>query len=64
MAPTGLPLPLPQDRILMSLGFERRLLEHVVYKRNTKTWSLLVGVYVDDLVILESKSVEIAKFTV
>lgn len=50
------------DASLMSLGFARCLLEHGVYSRSTGNGRLLVGVYVDDLIILGSSTTEIAKF--
>ncbi|XP_066365624.1 uncharacterized mitochondrial protein AtMg00810-like [Miscanthus floridulus] len=39
------------DKELIALGFVRSKLEHVVYRRSYKSSLLLVGVYVDDLVI-------------
>uniref|UniRef100_A0ACD5Y6T1 Uncharacterized protein n=1 Tax=Avena sativa TaxID=4498 RepID=A0ACD5Y6T1_AVESA len=39
------------DKTLADLGFEKCPLEHAVYKRNTPGESLLVRVYVDDLII-------------
>lgn len=39
------------DRTLVKLGFERCPVEHAVYKRSNGDVNLLVGVYVDDLVI-------------
>lgn len=50
------------DKSLTTLGFERCPLEHAVYKRNSEGSSLLVGVYVDDLIILGSSNTEIARF--
>jgi hypothetical protein len=40
--------------LLTSLGFERNPQEHAVYRRNTSASNLIVGVYVDDLVITRS----------
>jgi hypothetical protein len=42
------------DAMLTSLGFESTPLEHAVYRRNTGALTLIIGVYVDDLVITES----------
>lgn len=39
------------DESLVSLGFERSPLEHAVYKRSNGKATLIVGVYVDDLII-------------
>jgi hypothetical protein len=39
------------DKELVALGFEKSKLEHAVYRRSSKRSFLLVGVYVDDLVI-------------
>lgn len=39
------------DASLMSLGFERSLLEHAVYRRNRDKAMLIINVYVDDLII-------------
>ncbi|XP_014751130.1 uncharacterized protein LOC106865504 [Brachypodium distachyon] len=50
------------DKTLLSIGFERSQLEHAVYKRGEGKTRLLVGVYVDDLVITGASEVEIAKF--
>jgi hypothetical protein len=36
---------------LISLGFVKSKLEHAVYRRQNKNSFLLVGVYVDDLII-------------
>jgi hypothetical protein len=38
-------------KTLTDLGFEQCPQEHAVYKRNTEKESLLVGVYVDDLIV-------------
>ena len=50
------------DDTLLSLGFERSPLEHAMYKRGKGKSSLLVGVYVDDLVITGAEVLEIEKF--
>jgi hypothetical protein len=50
------------DMSLMSLGFERCPMEHAVYKRTAGDGYLLVGVYVDDLIITGSSVTDIAKF--
>jgi hypothetical protein len=42
------------DKELLKLGFVRNLLEHAVYRRTHGTDLLLIGVYVDDLVITGS----------
>ena len=39
------------DKELISLGFERSKLDHAVYRRSNRNSFLLVGVYVDDLII-------------
>jgi hypothetical protein len=39
------------DKELMALGFVRSKLEHAVYRRSSKGSFLIVGVYVDDLII-------------
>jgi hypothetical protein len=50
------------DATLNSLGFERSPLEHAVYRRNTSASTLIVGVYVDDLVITGSNGGVIEAF--
>jgi hypothetical protein len=50
------------DESLVSLGFERSPLEHAVYKRNSGKGTLIVGVYVDDLIITGTCEKEIATF--
>jgi Reverse transcriptase (RNA-dependent DNA polymerase) len=50
------------DSTMMSIGFERSLFEHAVYKRGKEENRLLVGVYVDDLVITENCEEEITSF--
>jgi hypothetical protein len=47
---------------LQSLGFERCPLEHALYRRGGCDNFLLIGVYVDDLIITGSDAEEIAKF--
>lgn len=39
------------DNTLLSLGFQRSPSEHAVYVRGTGSTRLLLGVYVDDLVV-------------
>lgn len=50
------------DQTLLSLGFERSPLEHAVYKRKSENSCLLVGVYVDDLIITGPKEDELLNF--
>jgi hypothetical protein len=50
------------DEELTRLGFRRSVEEHTVYKRGTGVTLLLVGVYVDDLIICGPNSNEIAIF--
>jgi hypothetical protein len=50
------------DSELLKLGFVRNPLEHAVYKRADKHGYLLVGVYVDDLIITGSSEVTIGEF--
>ena len=50
------------DKTLLSLGFEKCPLEHALYKRGKGAGHLLVGVYVDDLLITGANEGEIAKF--
>ncbi|KAK1680872.1 hypothetical protein QYE76_041720 [Lolium multiflorum] len=50
------------DRALISLGFEKSPLEHAMYKRGQGRDRLLVGIYVDDLLITGADEEEIAKF--
>jgi hypothetical protein len=47
---------------LLRLGFVKCKVEHVVYKRGEGSPLLLVGVYVDDLIIYGSDSNRITKF--
>jgi hypothetical protein len=44
------------------MGFEQSLHEAVVYRRGNGGNALLVGVYVDDLVIIDTKDAEVAAF--
>lgn len=50
------------DNSLLSLGFERSSSEAAVYRRGMGSSSLLVGVYVDDLIIMGAQLQEIHKF--
>ena len=50
------------DATLAALGFTRCPQEHGVYRRGDSSSFLLIGVYVDDLVITGTSTVEIAKF--
>jgi hypothetical protein len=50
------------DQCLVSLGFKRCPLEHAVYTKNSKDLNLLVGVYVDDLIIIGNNAQEIEGF--
>jgi hypothetical protein len=50
------------DRTMKSLGFKKRPLEHAMYKRGQGRDHLLVGIYVDDLLITGANEKEIAKF--
>lgn len=50
------------DASLVSLGFDRCPMEHGVYKRKTGNDLLLVGVYVDDLIVTGSKDTDIEEF--
>jgi hypothetical protein len=52
------------DRTLTSLGFEKCPLEHAIYKRGKGSSRLLVGVYVDDLLIIGADQGEIARFKI
>lgn len=47
---------------MFSLDFEKSPLEHAVYKRRTKNYVLLVGMYVDDLIITGSHPEDIESF--
>jgi hypothetical protein len=50
------------DRELIALGFVKSKMEHAVYRRSNKDSFLLVGVYVDDLVISRPKVSDICQF--
>ena len=50
------------DLELRNMGFQRSIVEHAVYKRGTCDSLLLVGVYVDDLIIYGPNSKMIAIF--
>ena len=50
------------DQELNALGFHRSTVEHAVYKRGTGSSLLLVGVYVDDLIICGPDKQKIAEF--
>jgi hypothetical protein len=50
------------DSSLVDLGFARSPLEHAVYRRGDETNYLLVGVYVDDLIITGTHVDEIKAF--
>jgi hypothetical protein len=50
------------DDMLMSLGFQRRSSEHGVYTRRTHTGQLVLGVYIDDLIITDTSSKAIITF--
>jgi hypothetical protein len=50
------------DASLSDLGFSRSAVEHAVYRRKSTTGFLLVGVYVDDLIITGTNEDDIQKF--
>ena len=50
------------DASLTSLGFTRSITEHGVYARGTVDAQLIVGVYVDDLVIAGAEQQEVHRF--
>ena len=50
------------DKELVALGFVRSKLEHAVYKRSNKNSFLIVGVYVDDLIISGPNADDITQF--
>ena len=50
------------DKELVALGFEKSKLEHAVYKKNSKDSSLIVGVFVDDLIISGPSFSDIKRF--
>jgi hypothetical protein len=49
---------------MIALGFERSKLEHAVYKRNSGKSFLIIGVYVDDLIISRPSVQDIFRFKV
>lgn len=50
------------DESLIGLGFRRSASEHAVYLRGTRARRLVVGVYVDDLIIAGGNQVDIDTF--
>ncbi|KAJ9537718.1 hypothetical protein OSB04_030451 [Centaurea solstitialis] len=50
------------DNTLKTLGFKKCALEQAVYTRTTKESTLLIGVYVDDLIVTGSSNKEIETF--
>lgn len=50
------------DATLQALGFEKCPTEHAVYKKSEGNSGLLVGVYVDDLIITGGSKTEIEAF--
>jgi len=50
------------DKELLALGFVKSNMDHAVYKRNSKTSPLIVGVYVDDLIISGPNVQDIVQF--
>jgi hypothetical protein len=50
------------DQELKAMGFQKSIVEHAVYKRGTGDALLLIGVYVDDLIICGPNSLNIKKF--
>ncbi|KAJ9566785.1 LOW QUALITY PROTEIN: hypothetical protein OSB04_002751 [Centaurea solstitialis] len=50
------------DNILKTLGFKKCALEQAVYTRISKESTLLIGVYVDDLIVTGSSKKEIETF--
>jgi hypothetical protein len=50
------------DSSLLSLGFRCSTEEHAVYVRGTGNDLLIVGVYVDDLVVVGANQAEVVKF--
>jgi hypothetical protein len=50
------------DNKLLSLGFWRTPLEHTIYARWNDNMQLVVGVYVDDLIITDSDRDNIRSF--
>jgi Reverse transcriptase (RNA-dependent DNA polymerase)/Integrase core domain len=50
------------DKTLNSLGFKRSDSEHAVYKRGQGVTCIIVGIYVDDLIITGANEMEIENF--
>ncbi|PWA81315.1 ribonuclease H-like domain, Reverse transcriptase, RNA-dependent DNA polymerase [Artemisia annua] len=50
------------DKTLKSLDFKKYALEQAIYTKTTKDSTLLIGVYVDDLIITGTSKEEIDKF--
>ncbi|KAK1422289.1 hypothetical protein QVD17_25292 [Tagetes erecta] len=50
------------DQTFKSLGFRKCALEQAIYTRRTKTSTLIVGVYVDDLIVTGTSKEEIDHF--
>lgn len=50
------------DSTLISLDFDKSLFEHAVYKKNKGNVRILVGVYVDDLIITGNCATAIENF--
>jgi hypothetical protein len=50
------------DDTLGTLGFTRSPLEHALYRRGDATSFMLVGVYVDDLIITGPDAAAIVEF--
>jgi hypothetical protein len=50
------------DSSLLSLGFRNSTEEHAVYVRGTGDDLLIIGVYVDDLVVVGANQAEVVKF--
>jgi hypothetical protein len=50
------------DSTLKGMNFEQSPHEEVIYRRGNEGNALLVGVYVDDFVITDTKDAEVAAF--
>jgi hypothetical protein len=50
------------DAMFKSMGFQQSTHEAAVYRRGSSRTVLLVGVYVDDLIITGAKEEEVEKF--
>ena len=50
------------DATLFELGFQRCATEHALYKRRRGKEELVVGVYVDDLIITDVRAEDIDSF--